>query len=166
MKKRLSLRGKFLRFLRKDAKQLAVTIFLLFAFRSAIADWNDVPTGSMKPTIIEGDRIFVNKLAYDLKVPFTTWHLAQWDNPGRGDVVVFFSPADGVRLVRAKRARARRVRHPVGRQVHVHREGGRGAKRRGVLPRLAEQRAGNEHHRKPSDRDDDPDDRAWTAFER
>ena len=100
MKKRLSLRGKFLRFLRKDAKQLAVTIFLLFAFRSAIADWNDVPTGSMKPTIIEGDRIFVNKLAYDLKFPFTTWHLAQWDNPGRGDVVVFFSPADGVRLVK------------------------------------------------------------------
>jgi signal peptidase I len=73
---------------------------VLFAFRSAIADWNDVPTGSMKPTIMEGDRVFINKLAYDLKVPFTTWHLAQWDNPSRGEIVVFFSPADEMRLVK------------------------------------------------------------------
>jgi len=42
----------------------------------------------------------VNKLAYDLKVPFTTWHLAEWDNPKRGDIVVFFSPHDGTRLVK------------------------------------------------------------------
>jgi signal peptidase I len=75
-------------------------VLLLFVFRSAIADWNDVPTGSMKPTIIEGDRVFVNTLAYDLKVPFTQWHLAQWDNPKRGEIVVFFSPADGERLVK------------------------------------------------------------------
>jgi signal peptidase I len=100
MKKRSPWKLKCLRFLRKDAKQLIVTLLVLFAFRSAIADWNDVPTGSMKPSIIEGDRILVNKLAYDLKVPFTTWHLAQWDNPTRGDIVVFFSPADGVRLVK------------------------------------------------------------------
>jgi len=59
-----------------------------------------VPTGSMKPTILEGDRVYVNKLAYDLKVPFTTRHLAQWGNPQRGDVVVFFSPRDGQRLVK------------------------------------------------------------------
>ena len=43
---------------------------------------------------------FVNKLAYDLKVPFTTWHLAQWGNPQRGDIVVFYSPKDGTRLVK------------------------------------------------------------------
>jgi len=42
----------------------------------------------------------VNKLAYDLKVPFTTWHLAQWSNPQRGDIVVFYSPYDGERLVK------------------------------------------------------------------
>ena len=72
----------------------------MFSIRSSLADWNDVPTGSMKPTILEGDRVFVNKLAYDLKVPFTTWHVAQWSNPQRGDVVVFFSPKDGQRLVK------------------------------------------------------------------
>ena len=60
------------------------------SFKSAIADWNVVPSGSMNPTILEGDRIFVNKLAYDLKVPFTTRHLAQWSDPRRGDIVVFF----------------------------------------------------------------------------
>jgi signal peptidase I len=78
----------------------AVVLVVTFSLRSSIADWNDVPTGSMKPTIIEGDRIFVNKLAYDLKVPFTTWHLAQWNDPERWDIVVFFSPQDGKRLVK------------------------------------------------------------------
>ncbi|MCU0304288.1 MAG: signal peptidase I [Thermoanaerobaculales bacterium] len=70
------------------------------AFRSAIADWNDVPTGSMKPTILEGDRIVVNKLAYDLRVPYTRWHLARWADPERGDIVVLSSPADDRRLVK------------------------------------------------------------------
>src|SRR5437870_11408689 len=57
-------------------------------------------SGSMKPTILEGDRVFVNKLAYDLKVPFTTLHLADWANPHRGDIVVFYSPHDEARLVK------------------------------------------------------------------
>jgi signal peptidase I len=84
----------------REGKSLALTILILTAVRSAIADWNDVPSGSMNPTIVEGDRVFVNKLAYDLKVPFTTWHVAQWSNPKRGDIVVFFSPVDGTRLVK------------------------------------------------------------------
>jgi len=84
----------------REAKSLLLTVVILTAVRSAIADWNDVPTGSMNPTIVQGDRVFVNKLAYDLKVPFTTWHLAQWSNPKRGDIVVFYSPVDGTRLVK------------------------------------------------------------------
>jgi signal peptidase I len=75
-------------------------IFIVTSFRSAIADWNDVPSGSMKPTIFEGDRIVVNKLAYDLKVPFTTIRVASWSDPHRGDIVVLYSPADGRRLVK------------------------------------------------------------------
>ena len=76
------------------------TVFLALSVRSAVADWNDVPTGSMKPTILEGDRIFVNKLAYDLKVPFTMVHIASWGEPDRGDIVVFRSPLDGKKLVK------------------------------------------------------------------
>jgi signal peptidase I len=77
-----------------------VILIVLFSFRSAVADWNDVPTGSMRPTILEGDRIFVNKLAYDLKIPFTQVRLMTWGDPQRGDVVVLYSPADETRLVK------------------------------------------------------------------
>ena len=100
MKQKPLWKQKWDNFVKKEAKPLLIMVLVMLAFRSAIADWNDVPTGSMKPTIMEGDRVFVNKLAYDLKVPFTTWHIAQWDNPKRGDVVVFYSPADEVRLVK------------------------------------------------------------------
>jgi len=85
---------------KKEIRPLLILALVLFSLRSSLADWNDVPSGSMRPTILEGDRIWVNKLAYDLKVPFTTWHLAQWSNPRRGDIVVFFSPHDGKRLVK------------------------------------------------------------------
>jgi signal peptidase I len=83
-----------------ELRVFVLMILVISSLRSALADWNDVPTGSMKPTIQEGDRVVVNKLAYDLKVPFTTVHIAEWGAPKRGDIVVFFSPADGVRLVK------------------------------------------------------------------
>ena len=88
------------RWWRKEIRPLLFLALILFSLRSSLADWNDVPTGSMRPTILEGDRVFINKLAYDLKVPFTTWHIAEWSNPQRGDIVVFFSPHDGLRLVK------------------------------------------------------------------
>ena len=49
-------------------RSVLLIVLLITSFRSAVADWNDVPSGSMKPTIFEGDRIVVNKLAYDLKM--------------------------------------------------------------------------------------------------
>jgi signal peptidase I len=85
---------------REKIRPFVILVVILTSVRSAIADWNDVPTGSMRPSIIEGDRIFVNKLAYGLKIPFTTIHLARWDAPERGDIVVFNSPEDGTRLVK------------------------------------------------------------------
>jgi len=95
-----TLRSRAVNWWKKEIRPLLILAVVLFAVRSSLADWNDVPSGSMRPTILEGDRIFVNKLAYDLKVPFTTWHLAEWSNPQRGDIVVFFSPHDGKRLVK------------------------------------------------------------------
>jgi len=81
-------------------RSIVFIILAVTAFRSAVADWNDVPTGSMKPTILEGDRIVVNKLAYDLKIPYTRLQIAHWGDPERGDIVVLSSPADGKRLVK------------------------------------------------------------------
>ena len=85
---------------RREIRPLLLLALIVCSIRSSLADWNDVPSGSMKPTILEGDRVYVNKLAYDFKVPFTTWHLAEWSDPHRGDIVVFFSPYDGKRLVK------------------------------------------------------------------
>ncbi len=79
---------------------LLIFLAVMLLFRSAIADWNQVPTGSMKPTILIGDRVVVNKLAYDLKIPFTTLHLAEWDNPERGEIVTFYSPKDEKLLIK------------------------------------------------------------------
>ena len=95
-----TLRAAARRWWVKEIRPLLILAVVLFAIRSSLADWNDVPSGSMKPTILEGDRVYVNKLAYDLKVPFTTWHIAEWGNPQRGDIVVFYSPHDGKRLVK------------------------------------------------------------------
>ena len=59
-----------------------------------------VPTGSMNPTILEGDFVYVDKLAYDLRVPLTLQRLKSFDDPERGDIVVFLSPEDGTRMVK------------------------------------------------------------------
>jgi signal peptidase I len=80
---------------------MLIVLLTLTGFRSTVADWNDVPTGSMEPTILPGDRIAVNKLAYDLKIPFTNRPLfPAWGDPSRGDVVVFFEPESGMRMVK------------------------------------------------------------------
>jgi len=91
---------RFRVFVRRQIVPMVVMILVLCSFRSAIADWNIVPTGSMNPTILEGDRIFVNKLAYGLRVPFTDLEVAHWSSPQRGEIVVFHSPADGERMVK------------------------------------------------------------------
>lgn len=98
--KKVLLSPRIRQFWRQEVRPILVMLLVLCSIRSSLADWNDVPTGSMKPTILEGDRVFVNKLAYDLKVPFTTWHVAEWGNPRRGDIVVFYSPKDETRLVK------------------------------------------------------------------
>lgn len=81
-------------------RPLLFVLVVLGVFRSSVADWNDVPTGSMEPTIAVGDRIAINKLAYDLKIPFTTWRVFQWGDPQRGDIVVFFEPNSKMRMVK------------------------------------------------------------------
>jgi signal peptidase I len=92
---------KIIHYWRRQVRPILVLILVFTAFRSTFADWNDVPTGSMNPTIFDGDRIYVNKLAYGLKFPYTTWHLARWSGPQRGEIVVFYSPKPpGTRLVK------------------------------------------------------------------
>ncbi len=72
----------------------------MIVFRSAVADWNVVPTGSMQPTIRIGDRILVDKLAYDVRLPLTHVSLLHLADPQRGDIVVLDSHAARERLVK------------------------------------------------------------------
>lgn len=85
---------------REWVRPLALPVLVITAAKSSIAEVNPVPSGSMQPTILCGDVVFVNKLAYDLRVPFTKQRIAQWADPARGDIVICFSPADGMRLVK------------------------------------------------------------------
>lgn len=76
-------------------KPILLAIAIVMPIRSSIADWNDVPTQSMEPTILVGDRILVNKLAYGLRVPFTHIHAFSWSGPERGEIIVFNAPGKG-----------------------------------------------------------------------
>ncbi len=75
-------------------------VFIVLPVKSSLADWNWVPTGSTNPTILEGDLLYVDKIAYDLRFPLTLHRLAKWSDPQRGDIVVCFSPDDETRLVK------------------------------------------------------------------
>ena len=84
----------------KNNRALIVFIALMSVFRSAVADWYEVPTGSMKPTIQEGDRILTDKMAYDIRVPFTHIKLLKLADPQTGDIIVFDSQAADNRLIK------------------------------------------------------------------
>jgi signal peptidase I len=84
----------------REYRGFVLFLVLMVVFRNALADWNVVPSGSMKPTILEGDRILVNKVAYDVRLPLTHVALRRLADPQRGDIVVFDSKAADTRLVK------------------------------------------------------------------
>ena len=88
--------GQFL----KEWRGFFLFVALMLVFRSIIADWNHVPSGSMRPTLLIGDRVVVNKLAFDLRVPFTFIRLWSHSDPERGDIITFESPKDGKLLIK------------------------------------------------------------------
>ncbi len=84
----------------RDSRGILLFFFLMLVFRSAWADWMSVPTGSMNPTILEGDRILVDKHVFGLRLPWTLVRLTEGRDPQRGEIVVFDSPVDGTSLVK------------------------------------------------------------------
>ena len=89
-----------LRALWAEHRSILFFVLLMVVFRSSWADWNDVPSGSMEPSILVGDRILVDKAAYDLRVPLFGQRLLTFADPVRGDVVLFESAAADKRLVK------------------------------------------------------------------
>ena len=84
----------------REALSIFVLVVALLAARSTLADHYHVPSGSMEPTLISGDRVVVNKLAFGLRVPFTQVQLIEGASVASGEVVIFDSPRDGKRLIK------------------------------------------------------------------
>lgn len=81
-------------------KTILIATCVVLPIKASIAGLSFVPTGSMNPTIVEGDFLLSNLVSYDLRVPLTDYRIARWANPEAGDIVICFSPDDDTRLVK------------------------------------------------------------------
>lgn len=84
----------------RDALSLVAFLAVALTARASLADHYVVPTGSMIPTVLEGDRVFVSKAAYGLRVPMSRSWLFRWSEVRRGDVVVLESPVEEIILLK------------------------------------------------------------------
>lgn len=84
----------------ENVVSLGLALLLVFMIRSSIIEAFKIPSGSMIPTLLIGDHIFVNKFAYGFKIPFSDLftdnpiYVVKRDPPKRGDVIVFMYPKD------------------------------------------------------------------------
>ncbi|HYV98572.1 MAG TPA: signal peptidase I [Gemmatimonadaceae bacterium] len=76
----------------ENFKSIAGTIAIFLLLRAFVVEAYRIPSGSMVPTLLIGDWLFVNKLRYGPHIPFTSWNLPGYAKPKRGDVAVFVSP--------------------------------------------------------------------------
>lgn len=79
---------------REWIESILIAFVLAMFIRTFFFQAFKIPSGSMRPTLIEGDRLLVNKLRYGAKVPLLNKRLPGFTNPRRGDVVVFAYPED------------------------------------------------------------------------
>lgn len=76
----------------ENFKSLAGTIAIFLILRTFLVEAYRIPSGSMIPSMLIGDWLFVNKLRFGPHIPFTTLNLPGYADPERGDIVVFESP--------------------------------------------------------------------------
>lgn len=76
------------------ARAFFPVLLLVFCIRSFIFQPYRVPTGSLKPTVMPGDFIFVNQFSYGLRFPIWEKKLLSVDNPKRGQIVLVYYPVD------------------------------------------------------------------------
>ncbi len=83
--------------LREYTEAIGLAVVFALILRTFFVEAFIIPSASMEPTLQEGDRLFVNKLIYGIRLPFMTEHLVSFGGPGRGDVIVFVFPQDEAR---------------------------------------------------------------------
>jgi len=76
----------------ENLKSIAGALAIFLFLRTFLIEAYRIPSGSMIPSLLVGDWLFVNKLVYGPHVPFTDTNLPGYREPQRGDVVVFVSP--------------------------------------------------------------------------
>ena len=76
----------------ENVKSIAGAVVIYLFIKTLFVEAFRIPSGSMIPTLLVGDWLFVNKLAYGPTIPFTNSHLPGYTNPKHGDVMVFVSP--------------------------------------------------------------------------
>ncbi|WP_126455469.1 signal peptidase I [Sulfuriflexus mobilis] len=76
------------------ARSLFPVFFIVLLLRSFVAEPYEIPSGSMKPTLLVGDFIVVSKFSYGVRLPVIDTKLFDVDSPQRGDVMVFRYPRD------------------------------------------------------------------------
>ena len=79
---------------REWIESIIVALVLAMVIRAFLVQAFKIPTGSMRPTLIEGDLILVNKFIYGARLPFTDIRLPALTEPKRGDIIVFIFPGD------------------------------------------------------------------------
>jgi signal peptidase I len=79
-------------------KGLIPAVVLFLFIRTFLVEAYRIPSGSMEPTLLVGDFLFVNKLAFGPHIPFTHVNLPGYAEPRRGDVVIYESPPQDGRI--------------------------------------------------------------------
>ena len=83
------------RWMKEWGEPIIVAVLLALFIRAFFIQAFKIPTGSMKPTLTEGDKIMVNKLLFGPKVPFIDYRFPSLRKRVRGYIVVFIYPIDG-----------------------------------------------------------------------
>lgn len=73
----------------EQVSTLLIAVAIALAVRTFVIEPFRIPSGSMLPTLLIGDHLFVNKFVYGIRIPFTEVRLPGLREPERGDVVVF-----------------------------------------------------------------------------
>lgn len=73
---------------------LLIAVGIAMAIRWAFIEAYVIPSGSMLPSLLIQDHIFVNKLVYGVRVPFSKIWIKRWGTPVRGEVIIFKFPED------------------------------------------------------------------------
>lgn len=79
---------------RESFESILIAVLVALVLRSFVVEAFKIPSGSMIPTLAIGDQIFVNKLLYGVRIPFTAVRLIDFAMPDRGEVIVFICPEE------------------------------------------------------------------------